>query len=299
MFAFRYIKAADLSTTMPNNPHALYIYCDGAMDYGPNSFGGVGIVVKFPDSVGMEDIEISIGRYSKSNIERIEMEALIKAMETAIDLYGKYWNELRNVRQVIFVTDRFGLADDRRLNAYQIRDWRSMGWKNHEGKPIKNHKLIDKLDKTRAKLSKEARAIVSIEYRKRKFNRAADKQAKKGKTEGMINTGLEKVSEKIGKRFFDGGEIPYKAYKENQELHIRIFRKDPVQDLWEVWAEICTGNHQGMKLKIYVDDGVAELLQRGNEFIVKLSNVFRYYFRIHDTVTKIEKKKEENVETAS
>jgi len=32
------------------DPHALYVYCDGAMDYDRVSSGGVGFEIVFPDS---------------------------------------------------------------------------------------------------------------------------------------------------------------------------------------------------------------------------------------------------------
>jgi ribonuclease HI len=274
---------------MAYNPHAMYVHCDGAMDYGAQAFGGVGIFVRFPDAVEMEDITISIGRYTGANIERMEIEALTQAMLEIRKLFQEHWYALQNIRHIIFVTDRFALADTERMSPYLIREWRSMGWKNHEGKPIKNHEYIDKLDKLRTKLNKELCARIQIEYKPRKQNKTADKLAKKGKVEGLVIHTLEKKSEKIGRRKFNGGELPYKAYKPEQELRINIFRKDPVQDQWEIWAEICTGLHQGMKLKIYADDEAAAELQRGNEYIVRLKNVYRYYLRVYDKIQKVAK----------
>lgn len=285
---------------MARNPHAMYVNCDGAMDYGANAFGGVGIFVQFPDSVEMEDKTISIGMYTGANIERMEIEALTQAMIEVRNIFQEYPYAMRNVKHVIFVTDRFGLSDTERMNPYLIRDWRSMDWKNHEGKPIKNHEFIDKLDKLRTKLSKEICGRIQIEYKPRKQNKVADKLAKKGKENGLVTHTLEKKSEKIGRRKFNGGEIPYKAWKPEQEIHINIFRKDPVQDQWEIWGEVCEGLHQGMKLKIYADDEVAAELQRGNEFVVRLKNVYLYYFRIHDEVKKVEVKiAEESAEICS
>lgn len=277
------------------NPYAVYVHCDGAMDYGAKGMGGVGFVIQFPESVGLQDLSISIGRYSGANIEVMELEALTQAMLETNKVFQRFSDVLRNVRQIIFVTDRFGLADsENRTNEFLIKQWRSNKWKNFEGKPIKNHEVIDKLDKTRSKLRNSTRCRIQIQYMSRKKNRAADKLAKKGKSEGLINSKLEKKAEKIGRRRFDGAEIPYKMFKVGDEIHIHIFRKEGVQDQWEVWGELCSGIHQGKKLKIYVEDIQAEQLQRGNEFLVKLKHVFRYYFRIEDEIIRIKKCKNDD-----
>lgn len=43
---------------------------------------------------------------------------------------------------------------------------------------------------------------------------------------------------------------------------------------------------------MYVEDDQAEQLQRGNEFRVKLSHVFRYYFQIENQIEKVDKLKD-------
>ena len=48
-----------------NNPYAVYVNCDGAMNYGKNNPGGVGFIINFPDFVALEPIEISIGTNHK------------------------------------------------------------------------------------------------------------------------------------------------------------------------------------------------------------------------------------------
>jgi len=268
------------------NPHALYINCDGAMDYDRINSGGVGFVISFPDTVSLEDIPISIGKYTGGNIERIEYEALIQAMEYVIQLFDKYKSELKNIRQIIFITDRFALSDSERTNPFKIKAWRQSKWKSHEGKPIKNHELLDKLDKIRGKLSSKTYARVNIEYRPRKQNKVADKLAKAGKKEGLLDSSLSKKGEKIGKRLFTGGEIKYVKLKPKQDLFISIFRKDPVQDEWEVWCEICEGENLGEKLKIYADDKLAAKLKRGNKFLVKIKTVFTYHIKIYSQIRK-------------
>ena len=135
------------------NPHAVYVHCDGAMDYSSQNPGGVGFLITFPDSVNLEPIPITIGTYIGGNIERLELEALIQAMKKTIEVFKINNDALKNIRQIIFITDRYGLIEEEKTSAYRIREWRRNKWKNHEGKPIKNHKLLDELDKTRKKLS--------------------------------------------------------------------------------------------------------------------------------------------------
>lgn len=269
-----------------NNPYAVYVNCDGAMDYEKNNPGGVGFIITFPDSVDLEPIEISVGTYMDGNIEQLEIEALIQAMKKTQEVFELHSEELRNISEIIFITDRYGLKEEDKTSPYRIKEWRRNGWKNHEGKPIKNHKLLDELDKSRLKLCKAAYAKVNIEWRRRKENKKADKLAKAGKQIGLPNLKLKKRGEKIGKRKFSGPELNYNNLKVENKIHINIFRKDPVQDKWEVWVEICSGQNVGNKFKIYSDDLLSAKLKRGNEFIVRIKEVFRYHTTIYRTLEK-------------
>lgn len=271
------------------NPHALYINCDGAMDYDSKNHGGIGFVIQFPDHLNLDSISHSMGRYSRVNIERIEIEALNKAFSYVIDIFREKKQEIRSIKRIIFVTDRFGLSDEERTNPYKIRSWRQNKWKNFEGKPIKNHELLDELDKYRKRLSDLSGARISIEYHPRKQNKAADKLAKAGKKEGLIIDTLLKKAEKIGRRKFDGHEIAYKLLKAGDEIHVNVFRKDPVQEEWEIWVEVCEGEKKGQKLKIYIGNELAAKLQRGNQYILRLKKVFRFHVEIFKTIKKISK----------
>lgn len=270
-----------------NNPYAVYVNCDGAMDYTPQNPGGIGFLITFPDFVDLEPIPFTIGTYIRGNIERLELEALIQAMKKTIDVFKINNKALKNINHIIFITDRHGLRDDDKTSAYKIRDWRRNKWKNHEGKPIKNHKLLDELDKTRKKLSDKTFARVNIEFRRRKQNKAADKLAKAGKKEGLAKDKLFNKGEKIGKRKFDGSEINYKLLNEKEKLYVHVFRKDPVQDEWEIWVEICGEVNKGHKLKIYADDLLASKMKRKNEFIVRIKKVYNHHIRIYRTIEKL------------
>ncbi|MDZ4715407.1 MAG: hypothetical protein SH819_08050 [Cytophagales bacterium] len=269
------------------NPYAIYVHCDGAMDYDSDNSGGVGYVIKFPECVSLEPISGSEGTFIGGNIEMIEMQALITAFEKVIEVYEERGPALSRVTAIIFVTDRFGLMEDEKTSPYRIAEWRKNGWKNHEGKPIKNHKLLDELDKTRTKLSKIAHRRVSIEYRPRKQNKGPDKLAKAAKR-GLPLDKLAKKGQKIGRRKFDGPEIKYAVMKEGMELHVHIFRKDPVQEQWEVWAEICSGNYHRHKLKIYVDNRLAAKLKRLNEFRLKIKSVHSHHVTIFRAIKRVE-----------
>src|SRR5690349_12375217 len=151
------------------------------MDYTSANPGGLGFIINFPDFINLEPVSVSIGRYEHANIEMIELEALVEAMKRMIEVYEEHKGDLRRVNRIILITDRFGLHDTEKTNAYQIKAWRANDWRNHEGKPIKNWRQLDDLDKTRQKLTKISGVAVTIEHRPRKKNRAADKLAKAAK----------------------------------------------------------------------------------------------------------------------
>ncbi len=266
------------------NPYAVYVNCDGAMDYSKGNPGGIGFVINFPETVELEPMYISIGTYIQGNIERLEIEALIQAMKETNRVFKLHSKILKNVNTIIFITDRHGLNDGEKTSPFRIREWRKNGWKNHEGKPIKNHKLLDELDKERNKLITSARARVSIEWRRRKENKRADKLAKAAKAGGLPNFKLQKSIEKIGRRKFSGPEINYKTFEPKDEVHVNIFRKEPVQDQWEIWSEVCAGKNMGGKFKIYADDNLAEKLKRGNEYIVRIKKVYQRHVVIFRTL---------------
>lgn len=270
-----------------HNPYALYVNCDGAMDYDGRNSGGIGFKISFPDYSEIPPISVSIGTYTGGNIERLELEALIQAMKEVMSVISKYHDNLRRINTIIFVTDRFGLRQEDKTNPYRIAEWRRNKWKNHEGKPIKNHKLLDELDKTRSKLARATKARVEIQWRSRKENRGADKLAKAGKQGGDVIEKLAKKGEKIGWKQFTGPEIKYTVLRAEDELTIRVFRKDPVQEEWEVWAELCEGEYKGNKLKLYADNALSSKLQRQNRYIIKIKKVFNHHIRIYRTLRKV------------
>jgi len=268
---------------------ALYIHCDGSMMPDAKSSGGTGYVIKFPEEFVIEDESNYYGTYEDANIERLEIQGLIEGMQGLLD-WMKY-NELdfSRVSRIIVITDRFDLQDEKRTSAYRIKDWRSNGGKNFEGKEIKNWNLLNKLDKTRTKLSQTARKSVRIEFRKRKLNKEADKLSKKGRKEGLPDRKIAIEGHKIGTRLFDGREINYSSFFKDEKLIIHIFRERPIKEQWEINAEICIDKKKGWKLKIITDHLLQEKLNRGNVFEVKIKKVFTYHLEIFRTVKKLKK----------
>ena len=136
---------------MPINPYALYVYCDGAMDYDARSTGGIGFEIAFPDFVDLENIEKFDGRYVGANIERLELKAILQGMNEVLKSFEDNKDKLRDIQTIIVITDRLSLNDENRTNPYTIREWRKNKWYSHEGKAIKNSDLLEKIDKTRKK----------------------------------------------------------------------------------------------------------------------------------------------------
>lgn len=269
---------------------AIYIHCDGSMLYDKDSSGGTGYVIKFPDSLELDDVAEFDGIFVDSNIERLELEGITNGMEGLREYLKVNGTDLSRISQIIVITDRFALKDDERTNPYKIRDWRSNGGKNHENKEIKNWDLINKLDKTRTKLSIEARKPVRIEYRKRKFNKEADKLSKRGRNEGIASRKISIEGHKIGKRKFDGKEINYKLFLPKEKIRIHIFRKRLIKDQWEINAEICSEKKRGEKLKIITDYELQDKLQRGNEYEISIKKIYNYHIVVYSTIRKFTKK---------
>ena len=223
------------------NPYALYVFCDGSMDYNARNTGGVGLEIVFPDSIDLENIKKSFGRYEGANIERLELEAILQGMNEVIELFDNNQDILANIKAIIVITDRFGLNDDDKTSQYRIREWRKNGWHNFEGKAIKNSDLLDKIDKTRKKLIDKTFCSLEINYGRRKFNKTADKLAKEGKKQPTLERNIALNGIKIGKRKFDDIGVDYRNLVKKQEYIVHVYKKEPVLDQWEISVEICEG----------------------------------------------------------
>ncbi len=269
------------------NPYALYVFCDGAMDYGSKNAGGVGLEIVFPEFVELESIKKSIGSYQGANIERIELEAILQGMQEVLDLFKKHKDKLMNIKTIIFMTDRFGLNDNDKTSPYRIKEWRRNKWENYEGKAIKNSDLLEKIDKTRKKIYDATFCMVEINYGRRKFNKTADKLAKAGKLGLIVKNNIALKGVKIGKRKFDDIEVDYDLLQEGEEYHVHVYKKEPVRDQWEISAEICDGRLIGKKLRIYSGSEVESCLHRRHEYKVIVEKVYMHHVAIFETIKEI------------
>jgi len=266
------------------NPYALYVHCDGAMDYDSKNTGGVGVEIRFPDFVDLENIELPIGRYEGANIERIELEAILQGMNEVLKLFKVNARALEEVNTIIFVTDRYGLNDNDKTSPFRIRDWRRNKWCNHEGKAIKNSDLLDKIDKTRKKIYDKTHRSLRIEYGRRKFNKAADKLAKKAKKQARAKRDIAIKGVKLGKRKYDSTEVDYNLLDDKSEHFVHIFKKEPVREQWAISAEFCEGSFKGRKLSIYTDDSIERRLHRHHYYTIRIKNVFTHHVVIYKTI---------------
>ena len=268
---------------------AIYIHCDGSMMPDSISSGGTGYVIKFPDELELEDESTFHGIYEDANIERIEIQGIIEGMKGLIYWLKHNTIDFSSVSKIIIITDRFCLRDEDRTSPFKIQEWRKNSGKNFEGKEIKNWDLLNKLDKTRNKLRKLTWKTVRIEYRRRKFNKEADKLSKRGRKEGIPTREIAIEGHKIGRRLFDGEEVKYSLFAPKDIIIVHIFRKRPIKEQWEINAEICSDNMKGRKIKIISDHLLQEKLKRGNIFKIRIKKVYSYHFEIYRSIKKIRK----------
>jgi len=271
---------------MSINPYAIYVFCDASMDYDSKNTGGVGVVIDFPESVNLEGIKKPIGRYEKANIERLELEAIIQGMRLLLDVFQSEKEKLTGIGQIVFITDRLRLCDGDRTNVYKVKEWRKRGWKTFENKPLKNADLIDEIDKLRLKINRLTRCNVRIQYARSKYNRRADKAAAIGKHGGLVKRSIQIKGMKIGKRKYVGPEIDYRRVSTGQELIVHIYKKEPLNDIWEVSTEICEGELAECKLLVVADSYQEPLFHRNHTYLIRIKEVFQHHVKVEDVFTE-------------
>lgn len=264
------------------NPYAIYVHCDGAMNYDSRSSSGIGVNIVFPDFVDIENIEYYSGSYIEANIERVELEALLQGMYEILKLYNYQRAKLNQVNIIIITTDRLGLIA--RTNPYAISAWRRNGWKNYEGKAIKNKDLLDKIDKTWAKVRKETMCRVEIEYIRRKYNKTADKLSQKAKGQLRSKRNINKPGVKIARKYFKGDFINYVHLEKGKSYPLRIYRKEPVEQQLEVTAEFMEGKHMHKKIKMYTSADMDDRLHRHYTYDIRIKKVHSNHIEIYKTI---------------
>lgn len=193
---------------------------------------------------------------------------------------------VKNFNAIIFRTDRYSISDSGKITPpYILRAWRKNDWCNHEGKAIKNSVLLDKLDKLRLKVHNKFYVSVYIEYIRRKFNKQADKLSRTGQRQN-INRSISIPGLKVIKRKYNGDEIDYRKLNSNSFLKVRVYKKEKVGNQYEVCVEICEGQFEGKKAKIYTDHSLERKLNRGNTYTIKLQIIGSHHVTIFRTFKK-------------
>jgi len=205
-------------------------------------------------------------------------------MNALLRLYKIYPDKFKNLRNIIVTTDRSGLDDDNKTSIYKIKEWKKMGWHSHEGKAIKNSYLLDDIDKARRKIRNKTHCFVRIKYRPEKYNKIADRLSKAGKRRLQRKDNIAVWGIKIGKRIYEGGEVNYETLKEKEKYNIRIFKKEPVRDQWEISVEVCEGRFLGNKFKIYSDSAMQKKMHRWHYYFIMIKKVFTHHVTIYKNI---------------
>lgn len=270
-----------------DNPYAVYVHCDGAMNYDSKNTSGIGIEIVFPDFVDLNTVQIFKGSYENANIERVELEAILQGMVEILRIYRENETKLRNIGGIIITTDRAGLVD--RTNPFQIKKWKRSGWKNYEGKEIKNKDLLNQIDKIRIKINGITKKYPSVEYIRRKKNKQADKLARIGKIQLLGKRSIGKKGIKIAKRMFDGDFVNYDRLENKKCYNIRIYKKETVGNRIEISGEFIDSNFFGRKITIYTHQEMDNRLHRHHIYKIRIKKIFRYYIEIYKTTKEIKK----------
>lgn len=270
-----------------HDPDTLYIHCDAAMDYDSQNSGGVGFTIIFPDFMGLKNVEKFIGRYVGANIERLELEAILRGMNELLKLYKIYPDKFKNLRNIIVTTDRSGLDDEYKTSVYKIQGWKRNRWYNYEGKAIKNSDLLNDVDKTRRKIMSRTHCFPRIKYQPEKYNKVADKLSRAGKRKSKKRSDIALWGMKIGKRIYNGGEVNYRILTAKDKYHIRVFRKEPVRNQWEINVEICKGRLLGQKMKIYTDTAMQKKMHRWHHYFIIIKEVFNHHVTIYKNIKEL------------
>ncbi|MFH0829428.1 MAG: ribonuclease H [Candidatus Kerfeldbacteria bacterium] len=151
------------------DPHAINIYTDGSACNTPRR-GGIGIVIKLPESLGGHSVELPQPGYQGATISQMELFACITALQFVPKIHDS-----KSIGRVIIHTDSLYVKDN-----YQraIFEWSTNQWKNKNGDPIRHAELWKELINMGKKIQKR----VDIQWIKghsdNQYNRTADRLAK-------------------------------------------------------------------------------------------------------------------------
>lgn len=263
---------------MSEDHRAIKVYCDGAMDYDKNNTGGLGFRIDFPEEYELESI-VTFLNNDGFGIHQQEMISILESMDYIIKYFNN--NSLRRCSfGVSIFTDRYSVPE--LLNPFRIFNYRKNKWKNDEEKPIKDSHLIDRIDKTRNKLSQLVGGRVEVFYKPRTQNKISDKLAKQGKKSNIKSRKIVlKKNKRITKRLFNGREVNYNILKIDKPINVRVYSWEPVNDMFEITAEFFKSDFVGSKIKIYVKKEQKDELHRSHFYRLNIEKINRHHILIN------------------
>lgn len=255
------------------------------MDYDPKQTGGNGFVIEFPESIDRAPLTKFI-RNDGQGIQRLEMISMVEAMEELLRFDKNNPGIVRQAAGIEIYTDRLAITDGGLTNRFRLNEYRKNGWRNHEGKSIKDSELLNRIDKTRTKLEKIVGGRVEIKYEREKKNKIADKLSRDGKKAEKIEGKMfAKKQTRVIKRKFNGVEIIYPDIN-TKTLNARLYKWEPVGNQVETTFEIMAGKFREKKIKVYVTFEQKANLKRGHNYKIVINEIFRHHITAHSFKAK-------------
>lgn len=199
---------------MPLDPYALKIFIDGSALENPGGHGGTAGVVQYPDSWTRSDETVFAVGYLESTNNRMELIALIRALEYARDECSGI-----GLQRVQIITDSKYVYENYR----RAEGWRQNKWKNVAGRSVENFDLW----KDFLSLWSKKKLRVDIIWRKGKKSqvlRQVDRAAKDAATEAAWEVDRGFRSGKVGRSKAGRGTASTLFPARGQEAIIRVYR---------------------------------------------------------------------------
>jgi ribonuclease HI len=204
---------------MAFDPHALKLYVDGSCLKNPGGSSGFACWVEYPAGWNLGDKELEAIGFHESTNNRMELEAVIWALEWIID------------SSVSPGVNRFQVVTDSKYvfeNWKRVEHWRRNGWRNASGRPVENHEMWKRFLSVRSKI----RVRTDIELtlgKKSPVLRAVDKSAKTAaKAPLQIDRGFKAGKVGRSKNKVTGAAALFPAA--GQTATIRIYQSGTVVD---------------------------------------------------------------------
>jgi ribonuclease HI len=253
-----------------HDPNAVKIYTDGSAIPNPGQ-GGIGIVVEYPDSFTLDNVEISEGYFESTN-NRMELIACITALR-----WLRENESFLKITRAIIITD----SDYLYSNYGYAQYWKKDNWINQYGKPYENKDIWDLFLRERQKIHFHNEIKWEKGKTKPVLNRV-DSLAKQGaknptKKDFGFQTGKFTASRSNNKK----GAMLYPA--NNQEEIIRVYKKNIYgkneKELYKISFDIYskaenkfTGKYFAYKAKECIT------LERNNCYKIKFNDEPNYPF---------------------